>query len=181
MSDSFITIVPRNVDKVQVKELAIKVVDHLIEKRIINRELTDCTLGNNGHPLGDNFKDAIEGDDYGLKDIWANGLEIKTTREVFHNGGNGIDEIKCPDCSTNIIETDWGQAIDEWINESDLHKVTCPNCNAEYSITDYVFNPEWCFGYLGFTFWNWPNLKDNFIKELEQILERRVTIIYGQV
>jgi hypothetical protein len=181
MSASFISIVPVNVNKVEAKELADKVIDHLTKKKIINRELTDCILGKNGHSPGDNFKDAIDGDDYGLKDLLTNGLEIITTREVFHNGGNEINEINCPNCKTNIIEADWIEAINEWANETGLDIVTCPNCSIEHSITDYNFIPTWGFGDLGFTFWNWPDLKDEFIKDIEKTLKRPVKLIYGRL
>ena len=181
MSDSFISIVPDKTDKTQVKELADKVVDRLVQQRIIKRELTYCTLGDKGHAPGDNFKDAIEGDDYGFKTLLTNGLEVITTRQIFHNGGYGLDEITCPDCNANIIETDWGQALDEWTNETGQGKIVCPQCHTENSITDYNFDPTWGFGNLGFTFWNWPNLKDNLVRDIEQVVGRPVKMIYGRL
>lgn len=166
MSDSFISIVPDKIDNTRVKGIADKVIDQLVQRGIIKRELTDCTLGDKGHAPGDNFKDAIEGDDSGLKTLLTNGLEIITTRQVFHNGGNGLYEITCPDCNANIIEADWGKALDEWTNETGLNKIVCPQCNIEHSITDYNFDPTWGFGTLGFTFWNWPDLKEDFKMKL---------------
>ncbi|MCB0535487.1 MAG: hypothetical protein KDD14_25000 [Saprospiraceae bacterium] len=182
MSDTYITIVPEKTDKSQAKELAQKVVDYLISKRIIDGQLTNCVLSNSlGYAPGDNFASVIEGENYGLKTLQANGLQVETTRQVFDNGGNGLDAITCPDCNTDIIDSEWGEALSEWTEGTGKDSITCPGCRADYSITQYKFNPAWGFGYFGFTFWNWQELKADFINELAQVLGKEVTVVYGRV
>ena len=182
MSDSYISIVPEQVEKAKANKLAEKVVNWLISRKIIKAELTDCTLGNDGHEPDENFKEVVEDEKYWwFIDLDTNGLEVITEKYVFHNGGNGLEEITCPNCKTNIIETDWGEAVDEWVKETGLDKVTCPNCQEARSITEYNFEPAWGFGELGFTFWNWQELKEDFIKEIEALLNSKVKLIYGRL
>lgn len=179
MSDFFISVVPHNVDKAN--ELADKIVNHLIQRRIIQEGLTNCTPGKPGHPPGDNFREAIDSEDYGPGGLRINGLEVLTNRKVFHNGGNGPEKINCPDCKANIIESDWGEALEEWVNDTGNDEFICSECSATHSITAYKFEPKWGFGNLGFTFWNWPVLKKEFISEVEQITGSKVTIVYGRI
>jgi hypothetical protein len=181
MSDSFISIVPQNVEKTQVKSIADKVINHLVQKGIIKKKLTDCTLGEPGHAPGDNFREALDGDDYGFDKLRTNGLEVITQRHVFHNGGNGLDEIIYPNCCANIIESDWGDKLGEWVNETVEDKITCSQCNATHSVTEYKFEPTWAFGNLGFTFWNWPDLNKGIISEVEDIAGSKVIVIYGRI
>lgn len=181
MSDSFISIIPDGVKEAEAKELADKVVDKLVQRGIIKIELTNCTLGNSGHKPGDNYNEAIKGEDFGFRDLVTNGLEIITDRQVFDNGGNGLDEITCPDCNADIIDTDWVGALEEWVNNTGQDRVTCPQCGAKHSISKYNFVPAWGFGNLGFKFWNWPDLTDDFIRNIEQLLRREVTIVYGRL
>ena len=181
MSDTFITLVPDNVNNLQVQELANKILNHLTQKGIVKNGLTECTLGNKGYEPGDKFMSVIDENDLGLQDLHTNGLEMKKTKEVFHNGSNGLDEINCPNCKTNIIDSDWGQALDEWTNETGKDKITCPNCKSVNSITEYKFEPNWGFGNLALTFWNWPSLKEGFIKDIEKLIERKIRIIYGRL
>ncbi len=180
MSESFISIVPDAIDKTQAKELANKVVSRLVQQGIIKKELTDCVLGKNGYAPGDNYKEVILGDDNGFKNLLTNGFEVRTTRQVFHNGNNGLDEIRCPNCNEDVIDANWQQALEEWINETDQDKIICQNCNIENSITKYIFCPTWGFGNLGFIFWNWPDLKSSFINDIEQVLGLPVKVIYGR-
>jgi DNA-directed RNA polymerase subunit RPC12/RpoP len=179
MSDSYKSIVPINVKKDEVESIASKVLDWLTAKKIIKNEITDCTLGENGYPPSENYKSIIEGHDYDFTTLWTNGLAIIKNREVFENGGNGLEEINCPTCGTNIIEQDWQQAIEEWYNETGKDSMKCPHCNSQESITQYHFVPMWAFGELGFKFWNWPDFKPSFIEEFEKVVEKPIVIVYG--
>jgi hypothetical protein len=71
---------------------------------IIAAELSDCILSDQlGHAPGINYRDALEDQDtYSqVLGIGANGLEIISTRNVFHNAGNGLEEVICPSCQFN--------------------------------------------------------------------------------
>jgi hypothetical protein len=182
MGDNFISVVPLKIAKPETQSLAERVINWLKQKQIIQKEKTDCVLGDNmGYAPGENFKTAIDGDDCGVPEFKTNGLEIVTQREVFHNGQNGIDSVTCPNCNFNIMDSDWGELVSEWFNDTGRDKITCTTCNNIYSIVDYKFDPPWAFGDVGFTFWNWPSLTDDFIEEFKTVIGKPVTVVYGRL
>lgn len=132
-----------------------------------------------GYPPGPRFTDVIEGDDSGLLEIKMNGLEVITERRVFDNGGNGLDEINCPKCGVNNIDSDWSEALSEW--HSGLNdKLKCSQCGKESAIINYDFKPSWGFGEFGLTFWNWPRLTIKFFDELKTFIGKDVRVIYSR-
>ncbi|MDR3669025.1 MAG: hypothetical protein P4L35_19520 [Ignavibacteriaceae bacterium] len=176
------SLVPLKVNKSEVSSTAEKVIDWLLSQKIIKDPKTDCVLGSNdGYPPGDNYNSILNSYDHDLLGLRTNGLDVIRTREVFHNGGNGLDSICCPTCSTNIIGSDWGILIDEWYNETGKDTVTCLECKAVHSIIDYKFDPTWAFGNVGFTFWNWPSFTNQFINDLEIITRKSMAIVYGRL
>jgi len=181
MSDSFITIVPTRVTADEVTEISKRTIDWLTKREIISQNLTDCVLGQNkGYSPGPKYNDIVDDINYELKKLKTNGLEIIINRQVFHNGENGLNEIRFQKCGANNIDSDWGEIIDSWDNkENDVLK--CSECNNETSITNYDFRPKWGFGEFGLTFWNWPNLKNDFMDDLKRFLNKDIEMIYGRL
>ncbi|MBD3244828.1 MAG: hypothetical protein GF335_02430 [Candidatus Moranbacteria bacterium] len=140
--------------------------------------MTDCTLGDRGFPPGDNFKNAMDSDNH-IEDLITNGLEVITKKQVFHS--DGVDSINCPNCNNNMIDSDWGDLLEKWYKDLGNDNLKCSSCKCEFPITSYNFNPFWGFGYLGFNFWNWGDLKVDFIKEIESLLNVKVKLIYGRI
>ncbi len=169
MSDTYISIVPVNVKANEVSLLAEKVKNELIRRKVINQ---DFIPGSNAMSV------VVEKDDF-FKSLLNNKLDIIKTRQVFQNGQNGTETIKCPNCSFDIIETNWIDVVEEWHSNSKKDSITCPKCSETNSVTEYIFEPVWGFGELGFTFWNWPKFEDSFILELENLLSRKVKIVHG--
>jgi hypothetical protein len=119
MSDSYITIVPAGVTREQVKDLSQRTIDWLTERGIISGIPRDCVLGKDtGYPPGPKYKSIIDGDEFGLFRLKTNGLAITTTRQVFDNGQNGLEEISCPRCGANNIDSDWGEILSAWDSET---------------------------------------------------------------
>ena len=181
MGDTYCNIVVDKVDKTLVRTIADKVIQHLVDKKIIGDTLTDCVLGQaTGYPPGNNYRLVLEDPDDHLIEISTNGVGVNLGRQVFYAGG--VDEINCPNCGENIVETDWGPALDEWMKESGNDKIVCPSCTKLFSITEYKFEPNWAFGNVGFTFWNWGSeFKDDFIKDLEQLTGHKINLVYGKL
>jgi hypothetical protein len=180
MSDSYITIVPANVTHGQVKELAQRTIDWLTEREIISSKQSDCVLGQDtGYPPGLKYKDIIDGDDFGLLRLKTNGLEVIATKQVFDSGENGLEEINCPKCGANNIDSDWGELLGAW-NSGQNDKLKCSQCDKESSIIEYNFRPGWGFGEFGLTFWNWPSLTSSFLDDLKKIVGEDIKVIYGK-
>jgi hypothetical protein len=188
MSDGYISIVPSEIELERPEEKAQQVTQWLIAKEIVAAQQTDCVLGSPvGYPPGPRFRDALDpGENHGgFPELVTNGVEVITGRTVFDTGGNGIEEVRCPKCQANIIDSDWGDFLGEWVNGGSQF-MQCPDCGQESLLTEYDFNIEkrfiWAFSNFGITFWNWPpEFKDSFIAELEQVIGSSVRIVYGRL
>lgn len=58
-----------------------------------------------------------------------------------------------------------------------ISTVKCDGCLCEIEINEFLFFPMWAFSDLGFTFWEWKNLKEGFIKEFEKRLGCKVKVV----
>lgn len=186
MSDSYITIVTVAKDSfgasVAVEaapELGRKTIDWLKKEGVIAGDLTDCVLGGRGYRPGENFKKAIASGDSGFLELKINGVEMVAERRVFDSGENGLEEIRCPVCGGNNINSDWGDIIGAWQSGHD-DKLRCEQCATESSITDYAFVPTWAFGDCALTFWNWPPLSSAFFNELKAFLKTGIKVVHGR-
>jgi len=181
MGDITSSIVVKGINMAKATALADKAIKHLIAQKIILGEQTDCVLGKPlGYPPGENHGLVMEEESDQWLELRTNGLEITVGRNVYY--ANGIDSIECPNCEANIEETNWGDAMDAWVSESENDQVTCPECNQSRSVTELVFKPTWTFGELGFTFWNWGTpFNQSFIDEMETVLGHKVVIAYTKI
>lgn len=169
MSDYSISIVPRQLSYPDNKIKAKEILDWLISLDIVKPTLSDCILSSdNGYAISDGARRVASMPDEIRFDRITNGLEIITNRNVFNNGVYDIDECICPNCKKNIVLEDWGSSNDWYEQKSD--SITCPLCNVATDIPQFKFSPELGFSDLGFTFWNWPELTDEFIEEFRQKL-----------
>ncbi|WP_282076131.1 hypothetical protein [Maribacter aquivivus] len=179
MSDTFISIVSEKTKQSDSKRIAEKVLRYLTENRIVKSELTDCVLSGNGHEPAENFISILENPNNGLLELSVNGLQILTERQVFDNGGNGLDGVLCPNCGGNQIEENWGNALENWQDKTQSDNFKCSNCSLEFPITAFQFEPKWGFGNFGITFWNWGELKSEFIIEIESVIGTELKVVRG--
>ncbi|MEW7289955.1 hypothetical protein [Aquimarina sp. 2304DJ70-9] len=171
MSDTFITLVPIKIDQNEVDQFSKIIHEELIKRKIIT---SDDSPGENAPSV------VVENESVFLN-LENNKLNIVTKRQVFDNGGNELERIKCPECSFNIIDNNWIDAVDLWYSDPNKGQFTCTNCNNTTSITEYVFEPNWGFGNLGLIFWNWPKFKEEFIKDIENLLQSKIKIVFGRL
>jgi hypothetical protein len=190
MGDMFQTICDTEASEDEAASLAARTVDWLVSAGIVQAERTNCVLGNDlAHPPGPRCFDAVAEPD--LADPWTDGLEIVTGRTVFHSGQDPIDNASCPHCETRFrfYDEDWnydeslwepfGHAIRTW-HESGLGTFSCPRCATPSGLNDWRWEPQWAFGYLGFTFWNWPDLSPEFMAEFTRRLGHRTAYTWGK-
>ena len=180
MSDSSISIVPRQSSYPNNKMKAKEILDCLISEDIIKPELSDCILSSEkGYAISEGAKTITNYPDSLNYDLITNGLRISTDREIFTTGENGIETLICPNCNQNIANEDWN-FLNEWF-EIISDNLTCPLCKVGTEIHKYNFTPEWGFSDLGFTFWNLADLKEEFIKEFEKKLGCDVSIVHNHI
>ena len=84
----------------------------------------------------------------------------------------------------NLIESyidEFEVAIEEWTNNTGDDQIKCPNCESVDSIVHYIFEPTWAFGGLGLTFWNWGTFKETFFEDLENLMGKKLRVVYGKM
>lgn len=175
MSDFSTSIVPKLTVYPNAQQKIDEILQWLIAEDVVKPEPSDCVLGSSvGYAISDGAANVVDGEEDLPLDLWTNGLEIANKRTVFHTGENGIDAIICPACNANIVEDDWN--LEAW-NEEQSNNLVCPSCNLESDIQLFEFSPEWGFSNIGFTFWNWPPFKDEFINQFKERLGCDVRIV----
>ena len=177
MSDHSISIVPRLSVYPDNERKAKEILEWLVSLDIVKSTPSDCILSSNfGYAISDGAG-LITSEPVSLQNhLEVNGLELITERQVFHTGQNGMDELICPSCKQNIAGEDW-DFINEW-SESKSNNLICPLCNIGKDIHQFTFSPEWGFSDLGFTFWNWPGLTDDFINDFQERLGCDINLVY---
>ncbi len=180
MSDTSISIVPR-LSTFPNKELkAAEILDWLVSINVVKPQQSDCVLGSEyGYQISDGAKEITNEPRLLPFSLITNGLEIVTQRQMFHTGQNEIEKLLCPSCKQDISREDL-EFINEW-DEEGSNNITCPLCNSANDIHTYSFSPRWGFSDLGFTFWNWPNLSENFIDMFKQRLNSEINIVYARL
>lgn len=183
MGDWFQTIVDEEASAEEAETLANEIRDWLVGRGIIQATLTDCVLEGDGrgYPPGPNFEEAISpGAHHHFLHLRTNGLHLGIGRTVFHSG-QGETTVVCPKCQAPLDDhTKWVATIEEWY-EGKTALLRCPRCNASTPITGWVFDPPWGLGNLGFNFWNWPPLKDEFVSELGDRLKHQTVTVKGKL
>jgi hypothetical protein len=180
MGDYYTNVVPIDVEAEDARLVAGKVVEFLVGEKIMQPEITDCTLTNTGgHAPGPNYYKALAAPYPELLTLQTNGIEIVVARSAFDSGG--LEEIQCPNCGHSVMDGEWGAALQEWLGRKPNNEILCTACSYNGAITSYIFEPPFVFAELGFTFWNWGNELDNtFIEELEKITDSRIAITFGK-
>lgn len=178
MRDNSITIVSRQSNCPDNKQKAADILNWLVSINVVSNSISDCCLASGGgYAISDAATEVTNYPEYLPFNLNINGL-ITTDRQVFDTGGNGIEEIICPNCQKDILEEEW--SLDNWNNEVS-NNMTCPVCHSDAEINSFTFTPEWGFTNLGFTFWNWPAFKDDFIHEFKQRIGTDIVLVYQHI
>jgi hypothetical protein len=175
MSDNSTSIVPKLTNYPDRLSKAKSIVEWLVSIDAVEPVKTDCILSESfGYPIGKSAKALVDEPEYLPYGLIVCGLEVTTKNTVFHAGANGLDSFVCPSCGGDILGEEWD--FNDF-NEGGNSDLICPLCNWSADLNDYDIEPAWGFSNLGFTFWNWPPLKDSVIAEFEQRLGCEVRIV----
>ncbi|WP_322749713.1 MULTISPECIES: hypothetical protein [unclassified Frankia] len=195
MGDSFEIIADVEATETETTALAATVVRWLINTDIIAAEATDCVLGADlGYGPGPRHALALaEPDDY-LSRLRTNGVTVTTGRTAFHPVQGELGPVVCPRCDQTMLLEDAGtgattkqwevfsDAIGSWHNGGP-GDVACASCGQVGLLNDWRWIGDWpfAFGFLGFTFWNWPRLSDAFVAQVAERLRHRVVVTRGKL
>jgi len=154
-------------------------VSWLAAEGVIMAESADCVLGaESGYPPGPRYAAAVTGPDDRLPGLRANGVEVRTGRNLFHPVQGEFGPVVCPgggqatvlqDPATGELTGYWERFDDALgaCHAGDPAEVACPACGQAAGFNDWRWAGEWPFaiGFLGFTFWE--------LAATERILHRR--------
>src|SRR5258708_12192627 len=84
------------------------------------------------------------------------------------------------DPTTGAVTDQWGpfsDALGTWYSGGSS-LVQCPPCDRRIEFNDWwrVGGPPFAVGFLGLTFWNWPELSGQFLQQAEGRRRHRVAV-----
>lgn len=194
VGDHFQTVVDVEATLAEAERLVVDVRDWLISAGIVSAELTDCVLGADlGHPPGRSADEVVVGG-YSWKHLWTNGLEIEVGRTVFDAGQGEPWAVTCPYCTTEVPLVDeqfvlvaeawrpFADVLDGWAQGRDA-VMPCAACGRSVRPVDWQWADDYfALGHLGFTFWNWPPFRAEFVAEFgRRFGGHRVVLLAGKL
>ena len=160
-------------------EAAAAVIALLVEREIIEAMPTDSALGALGHRPGKKWKDAVNALPRGSLDLTrlrTNGMEVETGRgPKLYVSLEGDDlAVECPDCGARLDDP-YAHLEPPSVFEAPKD-VTCARCKKARPISAWIVRGG-AFGNVAFTFWNWPRLKSELVRDVEAACGAPVTVV----
>ncbi|MFJ1810055.1 MULTISPECIES: hypothetical protein [unclassified Streptomyces] len=177
MGDTYQTIIDRDASPQDAPRLAKPVVEWLVAEGIVLAEAEPgWALGDRpAHPPGPNWHTAVTDARGGTPE----GLAVYTEHHIFYSSFNqrpGPSVVICARCGESAVaEGDLGErigaAVDVWY-ETGTAGVDCPACARSVDLSAWRWaDDSLAFAHLGFEFWNWPWLSEEFRARLSGFLD----------
>lgn len=186
MGDTFQTIVDRDASPQDAARLAAAVVEWLVAEGIVLAEAEPgWALGDRpAHPPGPNWQAAVTAARRGAPE----GVAVYTEHHIFYSNFNDRRTVTCPRCGTcgDTDEEPWSSrlstAAGEW-HETGTADVECPACAETVPLPAWDWTDDHlAFVHLGFQFWNWPALSEEFRARVAGLLAgHRTAFLPGKV
>jgi hypothetical protein len=192
MGDWFQTVVDVQVQSQEADSLAGLVRGWLISSGVVSAEPTDCVLGSSlGHPPGPRADEVVDASGWSSpwQNVQANGLEVVVGSTVFDAGQGEPTAVTCPHCVACVplvdrhfeqIEEAWEpfhRVLQGWSEGREV-AVACPACAQDVSAQGWEWADDYfALGRLGFSFWNWPPLRPEFVAEFTRRLGGHRTVL----
>ncbi|MFI6768235.1 hypothetical protein [Streptomyces sp. NPDC050355] len=192
MGDYFQTIVDVDATAEDAARLGAKVVAWLVAEGIVEAEPSNCVLDGDGrgHAAGPRYGTAVHDDTYE-----NGGLYVHVGRTMFDSGQGHPEAVTCPHCSARteltLADQPWEPDDEAWEpfrgairgwdeGDAEATKVGCRSCGRAAPVDRWRWKDDFfAFGHLGFTFWNWTNLRDAFVAEFSPRLGGHRTVELG--
>ena len=172
-------------------ECSLRVINWLQDNKIIEKDRSKCLLGleDYGYKPSTNYINVVKFDEH-LLSLSVNGFQISQQKEVYNrNSFTTATKVNCPKCDAKLFEESteadfYSESVsteildiyyevqdefENWVNGTEAILI-CKECKKSSLIETYLFEPKISFSNLGLYFWNWPELKSEFISALEDKL-----------
>ncbi|MBR8642270.1 hypothetical protein KEF29_30465 [Streptomyces tuirus] len=186
MGDTFQTIADPDASARDAARLAGRVVEWLVAEGIV---LADAEPGwalgeHPAHPPGPHWHKAVADARWGSPE----GVAVHTGRRVcFTLRDPGPDEVTCPRCGQRAtvegdLEHRFRTACDAWYGTGRAD-VDCPACAVPVPLPAWAWTDDaFAFAHLGFEFWNWPALSEEFRARTAGFLDgHRTAFLMGKI
>ncbi|MER6343607.1 hypothetical protein ACWC10_18215 [Streptomyces sp. NPDC001595] len=186
MGDTFQTIADLDAGPRDAPLLGARVVEWLVAEGIVRAE-AEVGWGLSplpAHPPGPDWRKAVADPRWGSPD----GVAVHTARHVFHSiGVPGPYVVTCPRCGQaspagGDLTARLGSGMERWLATGDVD-VDCPACAAAVPLPDWTWTEDvFALAHLGFEFWGWPALSEEFRARLTRFLEgHRTAFLTGKI
>lgn len=190
MGDFFERIVDLEVTAEQAAALGARMVDWMIARRLLTREMSGegmYSLGvGKGYVAGPDWQ-RVTGE-WGAD--WIPGPVAVLVGRDDHHGGQGEIEpesARCPRCHATTTIIDYPQ---QWVADPEVWRpfhdgieawkqtgsgsVTCTGCGEAAGVTEWGWPSGFALGALAFDFWGWPPLTEKFVTEFRTQLGHQI-------
>jgi hypothetical protein len=182
LSDHYQTVADLDADIATAQATVQRLRDWMITQEVIVAESSDCALSQLGHAPGKNYAFAVREPCPLLLETRPNGVCFIAKRSVFYAVGVGGVSVICSACRGAFeLNDSWSEAVNEWYEEKGPGRLPCFHCGAKAPITEWQHDPPFAFGNVGVEFWNWPELREDFLKALSEVAGHRVRLTYGKL
>ena len=118
MSDSYFSIVPLVEDFPKREEKATEILTWLVSLDVVKMEKSDSVLGSAmGHSVSEGARNIVESPEDLPFDLWTNGLEIITEKQVFDSGENYEEGDELPTSNLGFTFWNWPDFTDLFLDE----------------------------------------------------------------
>ncbi|WP_371778443.1 hypothetical protein [Streptosporangium subroseum] len=193
MGDHFQVIVDVQASQQEADALAADVRGWLISSGVVSAERTDCVPSTDlGYPPGPRADAVVDLSGWSVP--WQDGLDITTGRTVFDAGQGEPMAVTCPYCSVTIdlVDEDFDLSYEAWEPFREVVHgwgegrdviIPCPACSRPVEPTSWKWAEDYfVLAHLGFTFWNWPPLRQEFVAEFtRRLADHRTALLEGKL
>lgn len=183
MGDTYQVIVDIDAAASESERLAKEIYSYMVARGIISAHSKQRESSKGiCYPPGQTFNLAIKKPNPEFLSLVHNVLEIVTKRTVFYSASTGDPKMICDVCGNKFDPRPvWPGIINEWWSQNGPALISCDNCGNKMPLPEWKMEPQWGFGNLGFWFWNWPQLHNDFMDEIGHLLKHRVRYVYGKL
>jgi hypothetical protein len=182
MGDTFQTIVDRDATPHDAPRLARSVVDLWVAEGVVLAEakpgwgLSDLPA----HPPGPHWHKAVDDARWGSPE----GVVVHTERHVFFSMLDACDpSTSCPRCTAVADDSPLlSEAVEQWHRTGEAD-IPCHACGETAPAPAWHWSDDHlALAHLGFEFWNWPSLSEEFRARTAELLSgHRTAFLAGKI